>query len=278
MYMYSPAVKNSDGQYEISNTTLSTKLFVDSVDDLVKFVYPDLNKTISVSRLSGTELLERLAWVSERSILSTTNAEVEEINRKILGQMQATRRTYLSADTAFSEDKSTILTEVQPEVLHSINPAGIPQHELTVCEGALVMLIRNVNVAAGWVNGSKFIVIGMRDWVLTLMSIDEATRGEILQLPRIDFHEMHGPSGFILARRQFPLRLTWATTVHKAQGQSLQIVGCNLSSACFTHGMLYVALSRCSSFAGLRIFLSGGNLTITNTIYAEIIQMCAQMD
>jgi ATP-dependent DNA helicase PIF1 len=43
---------------------------------------------------------------------------------------------------------------------------------------------------------------------------------------------------------QFPVRLAFAMTLNKAQGQSLQKCGLNLENLCFSHGQLYVASSR----------------------------------
>ena len=53
--------------------------------------------------------------------------------------------------------------------------------------------------------------------------------------------------------KQFPLRLAWAMTIHKAQGLSFDKVFINFGQGTFAHGQTYVALSRCRSLEGLAL-------------------------
>ena len=52
---------------------------------------------------------------------------------------------------------------------------------------------------------------------------------------------------------QYPIRLAWAVTIHKSQGKTFDRVVIDLGRGAFAHGQVYVALSRCTSFAGITL-------------------------
>jgi hypothetical protein len=52
---------------------------------------------------------------------------------------------------------------------------------------------------------------------------------------------------------QYPFKLAWAVTIHKAQGKTFDKVYIDLSTGTFAHGQLYVALSRCRTLSGLTL-------------------------
>ena len=72
--------------------------------------------------------------------------------------------------------------------------------------------------------------------------------------------------------RQFPVQLSFAMMINKAQGQSLKFVGIHLLSPVFCHGQLYVAFSRATSSQHIHVLLpkTSGNKT-PNIVYPEIL-------
>jgi len=127
------------------------------------------------------------------------------------------------------------------------------------------MLKKNKNVDAGLVNGSVGTVVGF--------SFSTTNPHELSSI-KIQFTNIESPifiykescsfevlKGIFYTRKQFPLMLAFAITIHKLQGQSLQSVIVDAGETTFGCGMMYVALSRVTTLYGLHIIdLSKGKV------------------
>ena len=84
---------------------------------------------------------------------------------------------------------------------------------------------------------------------------------------------------FRLRRCQFPIRLAFALTINKAQGQLVRHVGVDLHEPVFSQGQLYVALSRATtSHKHVKILLPPitTEARLFNVVYPEIFQMLGE--
>ena len=93
--------------------------------------------------------------------------------------------------------------------------------------------------------------------------------GKCAFIPQITLSPPVEAVGFHLSRRQFALRLAFAMTINKSQGQSVKNVGIHFQTPVFTHGQFYVAMSRCTS-GNLLPENSTSNVT-KNIVFSEAL-------
>ncbi|XP_043283139.1 uncharacterized protein [Venturia canescens] len=77
---------------------------------------------------------------------------------------------------------------------------------------------------------------------------------------------------FAFKRRQFPIKLAFAMTINKSQGQTFDRIGIDLRKNVFNHGQLYVAFSRVRSWSSLKIYLGNQrhDRNVKNFVYTEL--------
>ena len=117
------------------------------------------------------------------------------------------------------------------------------------------MLIQNLDQADGLCNGTRLIVTKLGSNVVETEVITGPNTGDRTYIPRINMSPSESPWPFKLIRRQFPFIVSYAMTINKSQGPSLEHVGLYLPHPIFSHGQLYVALSRVKSKKGLHILI-----------------------
>lgn len=154
--------------------------------------------------------------------------------------------------------------------------------------GAQVMLLTNLSVGKGLVNGARGVVIGLRNRKKELEErLNELIKENVYEededleacqqlLESMDGHESYKEDGYpiikfangieccitpeqstievgsekVAYRTQVPLALAWAVSIHKSQGMTLERIDIKIANV-FEHGQAYVALSRVTSLDGL---------------------------
>jgi hypothetical protein len=224
------------------------------------------------AELAAMSTDERAKFFKERAVLSPKNSDVNAFNLLALNELFPFGHThdYLSADTIDKTDPNQ-LDFVTEETLNSIEESGIPPHKLTLKVGVPIVLLRNLNSKAGLANGTRLVVQELGKFTIKAKIITGSFAGTDTILPRIGLYvgKTSNGSGLKFLRRQFPVRLAFAMTIHKSQGQTLMSVGVRLSSQCFTHGQLYVALSRVGD--PRKCFVSLCEPSIQNVVYPEVL-------
>lgn len=191
-----------------------------------------VTKEIS-DRLLGTatQKIESDGILATR-LCSHTN-DSKTINVSKLRDLKGDEKLFSSQDS----DNATTLLDMQ-----TIAPS-----KLVLKIGAQVMLLKNINVNAGLVNGARGIVSRFEEG---LPVVRFKNKKEYTARPERWY--VKNSNGNLLCRQQVPLNLAWAFSIHKSQGLTLDCVEMSLSKI-FEAGQAYVALSRAQSLDTLRV-------------------------
>ncbi len=187
------------------------------------------------------ELNERV--VAERPesgfiTLAGNNATVSRINHSKLESLKGEERVY------------------NANVVGEMKESNFPTEKgLKLKVGAQVMLLKNdTERPRRWVNGTLGIVTKLKEneVLVNIDGVEHKVEKESWEAIKYsyDTEEKKLKKQVTSAFVQIPLRLAWAITIHKSQGQTYSSVVIDLKAA-FAAGQTYVALSRCTSLEGL---------------------------
>jgi ATP-dependent DNA helicase PIF1 len=175
--------------------------------------------------------------------LVTTNHMADQINHHHLERLSGQAQTYSG------------------EMRGTFGERQLPTHErLRLKSEARVMLLSN-DTTGRWINGDL-------GWIDTLpeagkpdqavvVRLDRGVRVDVLRHKWEVIRFRYNPerdrieSEVIGSFTQYPLRLAWSVTIHKAQGKTFDEVVVDFGRGTFAPGQAYVALSRCTSMTGL---------------------------
>jgi ATP-dependent exoDNAse (exonuclease V) alpha subunit len=178
--------------------------------------------------------------------LTTTNKKATLINHKYLSQIKAEKLIFPAQTENIDENSKTIPAE----------------WNLVIKKGAQIMMLNN-DIKYRWVNGSIGIVEDINSassnkrliYVKFPSGRTEAVEPFKWELFKYKWNEQQEQietesAGFF---KQYPLKLSWAVTIHKSQGKTFDNVIIDMEYGAFAPGQLYVALSRCKSLEGISL-------------------------
>ncbi|XP_057740496.1 ATP-dependent DNA helicase PIF1-like [Arachis stenosperma] len=234
------------------------------LDNLIDFVYPNMLSNLSVE-----------IYFKDRVILAPTlDFCVTDVNNKMTAGLPGQEIVYLSSDSVCAEEGNMELEldAFSPEILNGINCSGLPPHKLVLKVGAPVMLLRNIDQTNSLCNGTRMQVRRMGNHVIECKTLTGNKVRSIVLIPRVNLIPNNETLPVRFQRRQFPIIMSFAMIINKSHGQTLL----KLPRPVFTHGQLYVTLSRVTSKDGLRVLLQDhGHLEdncMMNVVYREVFE------
>ena len=191
--------------------------------------------------------------------LATINETVNAVNQHRMKQIPADSKTFTAT---YSEGAAKAFGRALPA-----------ETSLELKVGAQVMFIKNDEYTPGkngsvgqrrWVNGTIGHVVALPKSGIVVVDVDgeefdvgPATWEKVRYEVEEDFDEASGKVREVLVPitlaefKQVPLRLAWAVTIHKSQGQTYEEVLIDMGRGAFSPGQTYVALSRVTALSGL---------------------------
>ena len=187
--------------------------------------------------------------------LVPTNKQMKDINETELSKLQETALTY----TATYKGHQSIIDDLKTQ----FEQKGI--NELKLKRGSKVMLLRNIDVTAGLVNGSVGVILEFLD----KFPLVRFGNGKELLIKHTEFQVDIGKNS--AKATQIPLMLAWALNIHKSQSLTLNNAVMDLEN-CFCDHQVYVALSRIKNLKGLYLKSFNNNRVLVNKKVKDYLQ------
>jgi hypothetical protein len=134
--------------------------------------------------------------------------------------------------------------------------------------------MRNLSLKKGLVKNKRVVVVATRARYIEVRLLDSrgtSRSGNTHLIPRIFFDFRPPFVSYTIRRKQFPLRLAYATTFNSCQGLTFDKVVIDGRCDVFAHGQLYTALSRVRTRGDAWVYLPDARPDVANVVFKKLL-------
>ena len=254
-------------------------------EDISKLGFPFMQYYTQANHESAVEWLYPGGQLDfSATILCSNNISVDAWNAIAQGMNSSDEHILRSKDSFSEVDdiKGHLKNMLSVTLLNGFRKNGVPNHELILKVGDICLVTRAIH-GLGLANNSRVRIIDIRRYSVEVVTINDCQE-RMVRIPRISF-KFRLPYGksYQLTRLQYPLRLAYAMTYNKSQSQTLSKVLLDITTPPFSHGQLYVALSRVRDCNNIVMYLTEEQLmishvhptgfmpTVNNIVYQDVL-------
>ena len=187
-------IKKKKWRLNVGEGQYSTKF--ERNNSLLKIPHNFLSNDDLIIEIFGNEVNPFDISIKNKVILCPTNNNVLQMNNEILSWLNGDSKEYLSIGTIVDDENECLQNCIRIEFLNSIPTNGRPPHKIILKIGAIIILLRNLNLEDGLCNGTKLIVRSLGEYVIKADIITGNNAGITVLVPRI---------GLILQKKKFHL-------------------------------------------------------------------------
>jgi len=239
--------------------------YTKDISETIDFVFPN-----QFNNIDG---------LCDSAILCATNKSVNKWN-EIIQSYNSEEENILKSYDSFDlvdDPKDILKNMLTPKVLNEYNANNVPPHELKLKVNDICFIMRNLHKKEGLTNNTRVRIVCIRKYTIRVCTINTKIP-RFFEIPRIRFNVTLPWKSYKMCRLQYPLRLAYAMTYNKSQGQELNRCIVDITSPPFCHGHLYVALSRIRNCENIKLFYYDDSLIddndnipiIRNYVYKEL--------